>query len=232
MVDVRPLPAAQAPEVVVPRTLAFLADLPRNAAGRFQVRRAPCLGRASTARWSRLALDVVDARPHGFADLTLAAVAARAGVAVPSLYKHVAGLPALRREVARSASSSSRRARRPRGALGRRPGPRHGPGHPRPRPALPRPLPGGPGRPGCATPRRTTSARRAPGRSDELSDAVAALGVPDDRRIDAVRAFRAAVHGFVVLELDGGFGMPDDVDRASTSSSPGLVGGLERLSVS
>ena len=67
---------------------------------------------------------------------------------------------------------------------------------------------------------------------DEIADAVTALGVPDDRRIDAVRAVRAAVHGFVVLELDGGFGMPDDVDASFDFLVAGLVGGLERLAVS
>lgn len=36
--DVAHYPQNQAPEVVVPRTLAFLADLPRDAAGRFRVR--------------------------------------------------------------------------------------------------------------------------------------------------------------------------------------------------
>ena len=36
--DVAHYPQNQAPEVVVPLTLAFLADLPRDAAGRFQVR--------------------------------------------------------------------------------------------------------------------------------------------------------------------------------------------------
>jgi hypothetical protein len=39
------------------------------------------------------------------------------------------------------------------------------------------------------------------------------------------------VHGFVVLELDGGFGMPDDVDVSFDFLVDGLVGGLERLSV-
>ena len=66
---------------------------------------------------------------------------------------------------------------------------------------------------------------------DEIADAVAALGVPDDRRIDAVRAVRAAVHGFVVLELDGGFGMPDDVDASFDFLVAGLVGGLGSASL-
>src|SRR5690606_6751367 len=49
----------------------------------------------------RLAVEVVDeAGATGFADLTLAKVAARAGVAAPSLYKHVGSLADLRREVA------------------------------------------------------------------------------------------------------------------------------------
>jgi AcrR family transcriptional regulator len=180
-----------------------------------------------------LAVAVVDdGGPTGFADLTLAAVAARAGVAVPSLYKHVAGLPALRREVAlvcvsefADALSAVRASRLDADLL-----------------------------PAMAHATRDL-ARRSPGRYQavqgtswvrdpeagavqeagaravaSLSAAVAALGVPEDRRIDAVRAVRAAVHGFVVLELDGGFGMPEDVDRSFEFLVAGLVGGLERLS--
>ncbi|GEK21281.1 TetR/AcrR family transcriptional regulator [Cellulomonas xylanilytica] len=181
-----------------------------------------------------LALAVVDdGGSTGFSDLTLAAVAARAGVAVPSLYKHVAGLPALRREVALvcieeyDAALRSVRADHSGADLV---------------PAMARAI--------------RDVARRSPGRYqavqgaawvhdpdahavreasvrvvDRIADAVAALGIPDDRRIDAVRAVRAAVHGFVVLELDGGFGMPDDVDTSFDFLVTGLVGGLERLSV-
>jgi hypothetical protein len=32
--------------------------------------------------------------------------------------------------------------------------------------------------------------------------------------VDATRALRSALHGFVVLENDGGFGLPRDVDRS------------------
>ena len=80
-------------------------------------------------------------------------------------------------------------------------------------------------------PRRRRRPQAGARRVAELSAAVAALGVPDERRIDAVRAFRAAMHGFVVLELEGGFGMPDDVDASFDFLVAGLVGGLERLSV-
>jgi len=182
-----------------------------------------------------LALAVVDdGGPTGFADLTLAAVAARAGVAVPSLYKHVAGLPALRRDVAlvciEEYGDALRAVRADHSGTDLVP-------------AMARAI--------------RDLARRSPGRYqavqgaawvhdpdahavreasirvvDEIADAVTALGVPDDRRIDAVRAVRAAVHGFVVLELDGGFGMPDDVDASFDFLVAGLVGGLERLAVS
>jgi len=181
-----------------------------------------------------LALAVVDDGGRtGFADLTLSAVAARAGVAVPSLYKHVAGLPALRREVALVCIEQFGDALR----------------------AVRQTRSGADLLPASAQAIRDL-ARRVPGRYQAvqsaawihdpdavalrdagarvvaaLSEAVAALGVPDDRRIDAVRAVRASVHGFVVLELDGGFGMPDDVDASFDFLVAGLVGGLERLSV-
>ncbi|MDQ0371938.1 TetR/AcrR family transcriptional regulator [Cellulomonas humilata] len=181
-----------------------------------------------------LALAVVDdGGTTGFANLTLAAVAARAGVAVPSLYKHVAGLPALRREVAlvciEEYADALQAVRADHSGTDLVP-------------AMARAI--------------RDLARRSPGRYqavqgaawvhdpdahavreasirvvEGIADAVAALGVPDDRRIDAVRAVRAAVHGFVVLELDGGFGMPDDVDASFDFLVAGLVGGLERLSV-
>ncbi|WP_028047358.1 TetR-like C-terminal domain-containing protein [Cellulomonas sp. URHE0023] len=174
-----------------------------------------------------LALAVVDdGGPAGFADLTLAAVAARAGVAVPSLYKHVEGLPGLRREVALVCVQEFAAAIKDCGTLS----------------AI-----------GHAT---RAYARATPGRYDavqgttwiddpaaravqeagaavveDLARAVDALGVPVENRIDAVRAVRAAVHGFVVLELAGGFGMPEDVDESFAFLIDGLVGGLARLVV-
>jgi AcrR family transcriptional regulator len=181
-----------------------------------------------------IALAVVDdGGPTGFGDLTLAAVAARAGVAVPSLYKHVAGLPALRREVALRCMTE----------LGDRL-------------AAVRAEHDGPDRLPAIAHAVRDLALRSPGRYqavqgglwlhdpageavrtaaaavvEELSAAVAELGVPAERRIDAVRAVRAAVHGFVALELDGGFGMPYDVDRSFAFLVEGLVGGLQRVAV-
>lgn len=170
-----------------------------------------------------LALDVVDAGgPRGFEDLTLAAVAARAGVAVPSLYKHVGGLPDLRRQVARCVLDDlAARLADAADRAGADPGAAPG--------AALRALAGEirafarehPGR--YAATQGSSWARDAGAADVEASAArsvdlvaaqVGALGVPAARTVDAVRAFRAAVHGFVALELAGGFGMPDDVDAS------------------
>jgi AcrR family transcriptional regulator len=181
-----------------------------------------------------LALAVVeDGGRTGFADLTLAAVAARAGVAVPSLYKHVAGLPALRREVAlvcvEEFADALAAVRAHHDGAAALPAMAHATRE------LALRSPGRyqavQGHAWISDPDADTL-REASGRAvAELSAAVAVLGVPADRRIDAVRAVRAAVHGFVVLELEGGFGLPDDVDASFTFLVDGLVGGLQRLTV-
>jgi AcrR family transcriptional regulator len=49
-------------------------------------------------------------------------------------------------------------------------------------------------------------------------------GIDGDDAIHDVRAIRAALHGFVALEADGGFGMPVSVDESYVR----LVGVLER----
>src|SRR3984957_19350196 len=63
----------------------------------------------------------------------------------------------------------------------------------------------------------------APGDADHLAVAdrfvavmtavMAGYGLDGDDAIDAVRAYRSALHGFVSLEANGGFGMPFSVDR-------------------
>ena len=172
-----------------------------------------------------LALEAVDAGgPRGFETLTLTTVAARAGVAVPSLYKHVGGLPALRRAVAVVCVDEFRTTiEEALAATG---------GHPA------GPVPGaedlravaaavrawGRRRPGRYLAAVGSSWATDPGATEVhvageravavLADVVGRLGVPPERTVDAIRAVRAALHGFVMLELDGGFGMPDDVDAS------------------
>lgn len=178
----------------------------------------------------QLALAVVDeGGPDGFARLGLSAVAHRAGVAVPSLYKHVDGLPALRTEVARRCVDELTAVLE--GALT----------------SLDRaPHPGADAR----ALRVMADATRAyalahPGRYRAVQGAEAAalgpssarpalliaraveqLGAPPDRWVDQVRAVRAAVHGFVELEMAGGFGLPEDVDASFRYLVDALVAGL------
>ena len=47
-----------------------------------------------------------------------------------------------------------------------------------------------------------------------IFDALAGFGLEGGDAIDATRALRPLLHGFVSLEAAGGFGMPDDVDRS------------------
>jgi AcrR family transcriptional regulator len=46
--------------------------------------------------------------------------------------------------------------------------------------------------------------------------------------IDAVRGLRSLVHGFVTLELSGGFGMPRDVNRSFHEVLRTYLAGMER----
>jgi Tetracyclin repressor-like, C-terminal domain len=39
-------------------------------------------------------------------------------------------------------------------------------------------------------------------------------GLDGDDAIDAIRAYRAALHGFVALEADHGFAFPNDIERS------------------
>lgn len=172
----------------------------------------------------RLALELVDdGGPDGFTQLTLAKVASRAGVATPSLYKHVGSLAALRREVSVVAVRELTAA----GAAATV------------------------GRSGADAVRALAHAWRAyavahPGRyaatqvgpdpeaaAESVQVAAAALrgfALPDEHLVDAVRAARSAVHGFVMLELGGGFRLPHDLDRSFDVLVDMLVAGVAALS--
>jgi hypothetical protein len=56
------------------------------------------------------------------------------------------------------------------------------------------------------------------------------LEVPATQEIQAIRAFRSLAHGFVSLELAGGFGLPIDLDESYRTLMDLLLRGLERLS--
>ena len=173
-----------------------------------------------------IAVELVDA--DGYPALTLAAVAGRAGVAVPSLYKHIGSLAALRSAVAlvavreltrRSAAATVGRAGEDAlRALGREIR------------AFAREHPG-----------LYAASQVAPSADDlalaqSAADTVAVVAavlrgfeIPDARSVDAIRAARSAIHGFVALEAGGGFGMPDDVEQSFEALLDMLVAGVRAL---
>lgn len=167
----------------------------------------------------REAADVVDAT--GWDQLSLAAVAARFGVRLPSLYKHISGLDGLRRDVAVQATRELGEALSA-AAVGRAGGD-----------AL-RAVADAYRGFGRAHPGRYAATVRAPAPDDDehraVTDSVlrvvlavlAGYGLSGDDAIDATRALRAGLHGFVSLEAGGGFGMPQDVDRSFRRMVDGL----------
>lgn len=147
---------------------------------------------------------------QGRGALTLAAVASRTGVAAPSLYKHVRNLEALQQKVSARATaelagtlSASVAGRSGQEAL-------RGVAHAYRGYAL-------------AHPGRYAMTQRVPDARDpehvaagELAvqavfAALRGYGLEGDEAIHATRAARSALHGFVSLEIDGGFGLPQDV---------------------
>ncbi len=163
------------------------------------------------------AVEAVDAGgATGLTDLTLASIASTAGVAVPSLYKHVSSLADLRREVSVVAMNSLT------AAITDATTGRAGPDAVRAMAHAIREF-------ALAHPGRYNAAQVAPELADPADAevvAAAALTVavpaavlrgfdlPEDRIIDVIRVLRAAIHGFVSLEVGGGFRMPQDLDRS------------------
>jgi AcrR family transcriptional regulator len=163
----------------------------------------------------------------GFDNVTLAGVADRFGVRLPSLYKHVAGIDALRDKLrdrataeltsVLNAAASGLDAGAAVSALA----------HAYRSWAL-------------EHPGRYQATVRAPDPRDEAALASAArateavtiplagFGLKGDATIDAARLLRATLHGFVALELDGGFGLPKSVDRSFDHAVAALVDSLRR----
>ena len=177
----------------------------------------------STAAVVAAAADIADA--EGLDRLTLARVAAAAGVRTPSLYNHVESLDDVRRRVALLALRDLADALRD-AAVGRagddalvamadayRAYARRHPG-------------------------RYAATQRAPAEGDEAMRAAATgavdvvlailrgYGLEGDDAIHAARAVRSALHGFVALETGGGFGIPVDLDESYARMVRALARGL------
>jgi AcrR family transcriptional regulator len=154
----------------------------------------------------------------GLDALSLASVASRLGVRSPSLYNHVDGLGGMRRQLSIHASGlltaelsdcveglESMQALRAiaeqlRSFAHRHPGLYDS--------FLPAP-----------TPEQDPEMAAALAQPIGVAGSVLAeMGVDPATMVPLIRALRASIHGFVDLELRGGFGLPDDIDDSFTTS--------------
>jgi AcrR family transcriptional regulator len=162
----------------------------------------------------------------GYDHLTMGLLAQRVGVRAPSLYKHIGSLDALQRGIANQA----------RGELGE---------------ALTRAAVGRAGpdavrayagawrlwafeHPGCyaATVRAPTADaddgehRSADDSLRSMYDVLAGFGLNRLWATNAARMLRSALHGFVILENSGGFGLRRDLDRSFNFLLDTVISGL------
>jgi AcrR family transcriptional regulator len=163
----------------------------------------------------------------GLSSLTLAALARSLEVRQPSLYKHISGMEGVQRSIALRAKRELA-AVLGRATVGRARGDailsmshayrawavKH--------------------------PGRYAATQRAPIAGDVEDeqatatvvqvafDVMAGYELHDDDAVDAIRALRSALHGFVTLETGNGFGMPVDVDRSFDRLVAGLATAFAR----
>lgn len=150
---------------------------------------------------------------RGLAGLSLAELADNLGVKVPSLYKHVDGMPALRRAVMLAGKESFAEALA--GAAVGRSGAEAitaisvayrswALAHPGVYPmTMHAPIPGD-----------ERDAEISSSLVEVVYRVLAAYGLEGDDAVDAVRFLRASLHGFVALETGGGFALPVDLERS------------------
>ena len=164
----------------------------------------------------------------GLSRLTLAALAESLGVRQPSLYKHIDGMDALQRSIAVRAKTEQGE------VLGRAAVGKAGDDAIRALSTAYR-------RWALEHPGRYSATVRAPepGDTDDEAASASVVGVVFDvlagydlhgvDAIDATRALRSTLHGFIALESSGGFGLPVDVDRSFERLIDGLVVALKTL---
>jgi AcrR family transcriptional regulator len=162
---------------------------------------------------------------EGVEAIAVPRLAADLGVSHPALYRHVAGVDGIRREVAlfgvRELTEGMRDA-----AVGRAGD------------EAVRALAGAYRAYAAEHPGRYRLASRAPSPEDaeHLEAAAAAVavvgrvlegyGYQDEDLIHAIRQLRAALHGFVHLEATGGWGLPLDLDESFRRLIETLIAGL------
>jgi AcrR family transcriptional regulator len=170
------------------------------------------------------ALGLVD--EQGPEALTLSAVAARTGVAAPSLYKHVRNIGELRSLVGRrvieemtdvvGTATMGRSGDEAVAAL-MQAWRGYAVKHPFRYAAMP--------------PEPLTDAALAESGGRLMAVALAVLrgcGLEGESAIHAARCLRAAMHGFVILETAGGFGLPEDLDATYRLLQKTMINGLRQ----
>lgn len=179
----------------------------------------------STSAVVDAAIELIDA--EGPEALTLTAVAKRAGVAAPSLYKHVPSLGALRdlvaqrvvedlRDTIASAVLGRSRDDAIRAAMWAYRD--YVTAHPHRYLLFPQ-----------APPENPQLAAAAGELLDVLLAVLRGYGLDDTAEIHAARAFRTVVHGFASLEAAGGFGLPVDLDASYEYLVRLLIDGVPRM---
>jgi AcrR family transcriptional regulator len=169
------------------------------------------------------AVRIADA--EGLAAVTLARVAQALDVRAPSLYNHVSSRDALLRAIALRGMAELDDALRD-AAVGRagadalaaiarayRDYARHHPG--RYAATVRAPAPGD-----------TELAARAARVVDLILAVLSSWGLDGEDAIHAVRGIRSALHGFTTIELDGGFGLPLDLDDSYERLIATLIAGI------
>jgi AcrR family transcriptional regulator len=168
---------------------------------------------------------------EGIEQLTLGRLAERLGVRTPSLYNHVAGLPGLKHDLAlyclrdllncitRATIGKSRTEAIVALADAYRAYARETPG--RYALTLQAPDPGD---------------RELEAMAQQIVDVVIAVLAPyrlsEEEAIHAIRSLRSIVHGFISLEMAGGFAMPVDLDASFHWLINLFIAGLRRPTLS
>ncbi|WP_042408094.1 TetR/AcrR family transcriptional regulator [Streptacidiphilus carbonis] len=164
---------------------------------------------------------------NGLERLTLAAVAKRCGVSLPGLYKHVEGLDAVKRDLAVQAvrELTATMAMAAAGLAGR--DALHAVADAYRAFAATRP---GLAAAGVAAPAPddTEHAEAGAAAVTVLASVLKGYGIEGADAVDAVRALRAALHGFTSLEAAGGFGLAQSVDTSFARLVDGLDAAFQR----
>ncbi len=164
---------------------------------------------------------VVIADSEGIEAVTLARVAAELGVRAPSLYNHVASREALLQDIARRSYAEVADA-----LAGATVGV-SGPEAVRAMAAAYRAYAhGAPGRYMAVQRRALKDEAGAAALVETLGGVLRAWKLEGDELIHAIRAIRAALHGFVTLELNDGFGLALDRDASFARLVEILITGL------